>query len=256
MNICLIGSAPSSVYLAPYQNPDWQIWGCSPGAYGPAGPHADAWFEIHRYEPGQPWFSEGYCKFLENADFPVYMAEHTPRVKNCVPLPVDELVAKYSPYFFNSTLSWMMALAIEAGAKKIALYGVDMAAAEEYFSQKMGLLYFALKAQELGIEVGTPPESDLLVPPPLYGVCETNHAFIKTLARQRELEARLHEAEQQQAIAAQQVQFIKGAIDDNAYHQQTWHANMEQRGRKYLEPRGGARPVRKLEQVPAVKKSG
>lgn len=238
MKIALIGSAPSSVGIAPYASPEWHIWGCSPGAFGVQGcrENAEAWFEIHRYEPGQPWFSEGYCNFLENFAGPVYMAEYDPRVKNCVPLPWRELVEKYGPYFFNSTISWMFAMAIEAQAKKIGLYGIDMAASEEYFSQKMGCIYFAQLAKSLGIEVGVPPESDLFVPPPLYGICEVGHQFIKDTQRARELNQRLAEAEQLVRAKSDEVHFLRGALDDLQYHQQTWAGNVPASGRQYCEP--------------------
>lgn len=236
MKIALIGSAPSSIGIAPYDSPDWQVWGCSPGAYGVAR-NPTAWFELHRYEPGQPWFSEGYCNFLENFDGPVYMAEHTPRVKNCVVLPVDELVEKYGPYWFNSSLSWMFAMAIEAEAETIGLWGVDMAASEEYYSQKMGCIWFAQLAQSMGIEVGVPPESDLFTPPPLYGVCETSHPWIKHTARTRELQARLSSAQQRIQQASEEATFLKGAIDDLNWAQMTWVGNMPARQSTYVSPR-------------------
>lgn len=235
MKVALMGSAPSSINLAPFGNPEWQVWGCSPGALI-HGDKAQVWFELHRYEPGQPWFSEGYCRFLQEFKGPVYMAQAVPSIPNCVVLPVDDLVAKYGPYFFNSTLSWMMAMAIEAKAEKIGLWGVDMAAAEEYYSQKLGCIWFAQLAQSLGIEVGVAPESDLFTPPPLYGVCEVNHSFIKTTQRERELTQRRLEAEQNLAQAQKEVDFLSGALDDNKYHQQTWHANMAQRKSGFVEP--------------------
>lgn len=113
--------------LAPFGDPTWQIWGCSPGVYGVAT-RVDAWFELHRYEPGQPWFSPEYCQWLSKRECPVFMAEPRPEIPRSEVLPVDALVAKYGPYFFTSSLAWMFATALEAGATKIALYGVDMAA--------------------------------------------------------------------------------------------------------------------------------
>jgi hypothetical protein len=246
MKIALMGSAPSSINLLPFGNKEWKVWGCSPGALI-HGDKAIVWFEIHRYEPGQPWFSEGYCNFLKNFNGPVYMAQKVPDIPNCVPLPVDALVKKYSPYWFNSTLSWMAALAIEEmeraeGPHKLGFWGVDMAANEEYYNQKLGCIYFAQLAASKGIEVGVPPESDLFVPPPLYGVCETNHAFIKTLQRSRELQERKCRNELQIAALQQDLHFINGAIDDNKYQMQTWNANMEQRGVKYTSVAMGQTP--------------
>jgi len=130
--IVILGTAPASMRLAPFNNQDWDIWACSPGTYG--SPRITKFFELHRWEPGQPWFSEGYCNFLRNFAGPVMMAQKVPEVKNCVVLPWRNLVKKYGPYFFTSSIAWMMAEAIEeiqacGGEGKIALYGVDMAAA-------------------------------------------------------------------------------------------------------------------------------
>lgn len=142
MKIALIGSAPSSVRLAPYGSKEWSIWGCSPGVYGVA-PKTDMWFELHRWEPGQTWFSPEYVEFLKKYPGPVIMSDQVGEVENCTVLPVKELVDKYSPYFFTSSLSWMFAMAIdlieedwrisdekgEPRAKSaIGLWGVDMSA--------------------------------------------------------------------------------------------------------------------------------
>ena len=222
LKIALIGSAPASVRNAPYHDPSWQIWGCSPGAYGvvPKG-RSNIWWELHRYEPGQTWFSPEYCNFLR--DHPrVMVAQEVEGIPNGQTLPVAELVAKYSPYFFTSSIAWMMATAIELGATKIGLWGVDMAANEEYGDQRAGLHYFALIAQKLGIEVGVPSESDLFRPRFLYGVDEITHSYVKLRARREELAARKADAERRVLEAQQAVQFFSGALDDVNYMQATW----------------------------------
>ncbi len=221
LKICLVGSAPSSVKLAPYADPSWVIWGCSPGVYGIA-PRVDAWFELHRWEPGQPWFSPEYVQWLGSRQCPVFMAEKRAEVPRSEVMPVDALVAKYGPYFFTSSLAWMFACALEAGATKIALYGVDMAANDEYGDQRSGLHYFGMLAAAMGVEVGVPPESDLFRPRPLYGVDEIKHGSIKLLARRRELEARKHAAQQQAHAAQMEAQFLQGALDDVNYQSMTW----------------------------------
>lgn len=223
-NICLVGSAPSSMALAPYDSPDWEIWACSPGTYGVAR-NVKRFFELHRYEPGQPWFSEGYCNFLQNFPGTLYIAQEDHRLPNAEVLDWRYLVDKYSPYFFTSSLAWMMAMAIEEGADKIALYGVDMAATEEYGYQRAGCQYFALLAKSMGIEVGVPPESDLLRPAPLYGVSEVSHSFIKNLQRERELKQRLADAQMRKTQAEKEETFLQGALDDHTWNQNTWHGN-------------------------------
>lgn len=242
LQIALIGSAPSSVRIAPYGDPNWQIWACSPGAWGgmstmgidPAQ-RVSCWYELHRYEPGQPWFSPEYCAFL--ARHPrVFMAERRPEIPGSIAIPVDELVEKYGPYFFTSSLAWMFAIAIETignGPGKIGLWGVDMAATEEYGYQRAGCQYFAMLARARGIEVGVPPESDLLQPPPLYGVSEVDHQHIKLLARDRELRARMADVQQRLQQAQSEQMFVQGALDDLAYVRNTWVGNVPG---KYVEP--------------------
>ena len=233
--VCLLGSAPASLRLAPYNNPKWAMCGCSPGVYGVA-PHTEAWVELHRYEPGQSWFSPEYCQFLHNHQGPVWVAEKRPEIPNSVELPLLYLVQKYSPYFFTSSLAFMMAMAIEAGFKKIALFGVDMAAASEYKDQRLGCQYFAVIANMLGIEVGVPPESDLLRPAPLYGVSEISHPRIKIMARRRELEARINDALARQAAAKDESVFLRGAMDDLEWAEMDWFGNVDSTSSLFTSP--------------------
>lgn len=43
--IAVLGSAVSSAGLAPFGEPEWEIWGCSPANKGL--PRVDVWFELH-----------------------------------------------------------------------------------------------------------------------------------------------------------------------------------------------------------------
>ena len=76
MKIALVGSAPSSVRLAPFDDPSWDIWGCSPGAYPVfAQKRVDMFFELHRWEPpvvGRadqqvPWFTPEYVQWPDHS---------------------------------------------------------------------------------------------------------------------------------------------------------------------------------------------
>lgn len=234
--IALVGSAPSSVHLAPYGNPEWEVWACSPGAWPVAGPTAKKWFELHRWEPGQPWMSVEYCEFLNNFGGEVITVGHIESIKHNKTLDVEYLVDKYGPYFFTSSLAWMFAMAIDEGATSIGLWGVDMAATEEYGFQRAGCQYFGQLARQMGIEVGVPPESDLFRPAPLYGVCEHSHNWKKTIARERELTERLRQAEQKTIQGKEEALFLKGALDDLGYSRQTWMGHVDTMGKGYVEP--------------------
>lgn len=225
--IALIGSAPSSVQLAPFADPTWEIWGCSPGAY-PHVRRANRWFEIHRWEPGKPWFSNEYIGFMANvgrSGAPVYMIEPVPEIPSSVAYPVRAMLDEFGPFFFTSSLSWMFALAIIEGATEIGLWGVDMSAQEEWAFQRSGCHFFVHEARKRGIKVTVPPESDLLRPPPLYGFHEANPMAVKMLVRETELKARIAAAEQTLANANAEKLFLSGALDDLKYMRATWIAD-------------------------------
>lgn len=229
--IAIVGSAPSSVQLAPYRQMDWAIWGCSPGVYGVA-PRKDAWFELHRWEPSEPgfandpngksWFSPEYVRFMELFDGPVFMTSPVPSVKNCVLFPYQRLLEEHGPYHFTSSVAWMLAYAIEQRPKAIGMWGIDMAATEEYARQRPGCQHFLGIARQRGIEIVLPPESDLLMPTTMYGISEVHPRHIKLLARKTELQGRLQAHEQQQQFHASQALFLKGALDNLNYLFDHW----------------------------------
>ena len=248
MKIALLGTAPASMRKAPYGDPSWLCWGCSPGLY-PVAPRVDAWFEVHRWEPpviGKPdqqvpWFSPEYCMWMAQLKCPVWMQEKIPEIPNSQQLPHEQLVKKYGHFFFTSSLAWMSAMAIEAilvnrklieagdsraiktDRDAIGYWGVDMAADEEqYTGQKSGCQFFATLAASLGIEIVVPPESDLMIPRPLYGISEGTHRHIKLTARYNELQSRRAQAANALQMAQMSLHSLDGALDDMKYHLNTW----------------------------------
>lgn len=228
MKIGILGSAPSSLGLAPYKDPAWTFWGCSPGVYGIA-PRTEVWFEMHLWEPGQPWFSPEYCAFIRNYPGQVYMSAPCPEVKNCVVYPIEEMEELFGPYFWTSSVAYMMALAITKAPEEIGLWGVDMAATEEYGYQRAGCQYLAMLASLRGIRVTVSPQSDLFVPPPKYGFIEQTHMYLKARARMIELNGRKQACEQAAQAKTQETAFLQGAIDDLTYVVNTWPGIAEER---------------------------
>lgn len=114
----------------------------------------------------------------------------------------------------------------------IGLWGVDMSATEEYARQRPGCWFFCLQTLERGIGLFYPPESDLMVPEPVYGLCEWDHEYIKATARARELGQRHAMAQQKLQEASNEMNMIGGARDNLNYMITNWM------GHKYKLPAG------------------
>lgn len=223
--IALIGSAPSSVALAPYDDPSWTIWSCSPGAR-PYLKRINMHFEMHLWEPQKPWFSTEYVDWMAKLPVPVMMIEPVAAIPSSIAYPKDEILARFGVegiWFFTSSLAWMIALAIESGADEIGLWGVDMSAAEEvYTGQRAGCQYFIGKALARGIKVTVPQQSDLMRPSPLYGYCELDGMHQKLLAREEELNVRLQQATNAFEASKNDLIYLRGAVEDVRYNRQTF----------------------------------
>ena len=224
--IALVGSAPSSVRGAPCGDPEWAIWGCSPGVYGVVS-RVDEWFELHLWEPGQSWFSPEYIQWMSNLPgrgVKLWVGSDKVPIEGAGVYPREEILAEFDPhqFFCTSSLFWMMAKAIKEGATTIGFWGVDMAANEEYEMQRAGIHYLSYIAAARGIEVGIPPESDLFAPRFAYGLDEWTHSYRKMRARRFELETRKRDAEAQHSEITKGLHFLHGALDDMRYMHDTW----------------------------------
>ena len=235
--VALVGSAPASARNAPYQDPRWQIWGCSPGLYGVA-PRVNEWFEMHLWEPGQTWFSPEYVQWLKalpGRGVTLWTGREVADLPGAHVYPAQEILDEFDPshWFCSSSLFWMMARAIKMGATKIGLWGVDMAAGEEYEMQRAGIHYLTYVARARGIEVGIPAESDLFTPRFAYGVDEWTHSYRKARARRIELEGRKAQAIAAKAENERLEFFLQGALDDLKYMHETWASKED-----FTAPRG------------------
>ena len=219
LKIALIGTAPSSRMLAPFNDPTWKIWACSPGNMNVL-PRVDAWFEVHNtlMEPEQVGYGAPYLEWLNKQTFPVY-AQNQLLIPKAITIPMRELVDEFGPYFFTSSFSWMMAMAMKSGAQEIALYGIDMASREEYILQRPGAYHFFTEGKRRGIKMSAPYESDIMMPPPLYGYSDVTPFGRKIRSRITEIKSRLLGMKNQKAQIDHQIAYLEGALEDMDYIQ-------------------------------------
>ena len=225
LKVAVVGSAPSSVHLAPYNDSSWQIWACSP-ANMKILPRVDAWFELHAMvelleDSARSW-AEPYLNWLCEQKFTVFMQEQNATVPNAVKFPKEELVQDFGPHFMSSSIAWMIALALKSGATEIAIYGVDMAANGEYLSQRPAIHHFYYIAKAMGVSIRCPPESDVLRTPPMYGYHDATWMGRKLTIRKQELARRIADAIARESNAAREKLFLEGAMDDLQWHRRTW----------------------------------
>jgi hypothetical protein len=214
---------------APFNDPGWEIWSCSPGNVDL--PRSDYFFEIHAIDttmrekqynvvlPGQTVSYADYCKKHPA----IYMQEKTPEYPGSIEYPKDEMFKKFGPYFWTSSLSYMLALAIDKKPEAIGLWGVDMSAGEEYSHQRPGCHYFIQEAERAGIDIVVPYGSDILFPHPPYGYREASHMWSKMDIRWKELDAKRNLVRQQRAQLDNQEAILTGAMDDVQYVCNTFH---------------------------------
>lgn len=222
LKVALVGTAPSSRMLAPYQDPSWKIWVCSPGNMNII-PRIDAWFEIHNNLMWEEYKHYGipYLKWLSEQTFPLYMQDKN-FVQRAEIFPKDELVKMFGRDFFTSSFTWMMGFALLKGAKEIALYGIDMASRDEYILQRPGFFFFKYMAEIRGVKVSAPYESDIMQSPGLYAYSDSTPFGRKIHSRELELKQRIGQAEQAIHQQQQTLMYLKGALEDIDYFKSIW----------------------------------
>jgi hypothetical protein len=199
---------------------------------------------------------------------PVFMIDRVPEIPTSVAYPKDAILEEFGPYFFTSTPAWMVALAVVSGAKEVGLWGIDMAAKEEWIFQRTGLqaLLWHIsdrnKYSPYKIKVTLPPESDLWAPPALYGFVEANPQHVKLLKRKTELAERSAVARNNAEVAQREMIFLDGASDDNEYQLSTWCQDEKAKSMAFTKPAWATVPLDPVieelvnEGLPPVKANG
>ncbi len=206
MQIAIMGTAPSSRFLAPFDDPTWDIWACSP-CYDVNKktfcelPRINRFFELHRLDGEE---LRGKLNEQELVEYHAWLkqiakdgctvvTQKADDIEGGIAYPLAEVTMKFGRYITN-TISYMIAAAILEGATKIGIYGVDMAASEEYGSQRPSCEFWIGLATGLGIEVIIPETSDLMKARQLYAFEQPGAFPAKLRVRQAELSQRLSKA--------------------------------------------------------------
>ncbi len=134
----------------------------------------DRLFEMHPLEllrKPEAMRRKGYEDRLRGSDVPLYMQREYPDIPNAIRYPIERVSECLGDYF-NSSLAYLVGLAIAEEADRIGIWGVDMADLEsapgdpsyvsEFAYQRPNMEYLIGFARGKGIDVYIPPESPLV----------------------------------------------------------------------------------------------
>ncbi len=226
--VALIGTAPLSRSLAPYNDETWEIWVCSAGNIGAPGLNrVSRWFELHANveldaQENKQW-ADNYIEWLRRQTFPVWTLEKNDRLPQAQIFPCKELLKEFGREWFTSSIAWMQALAIYEKVDEMGIFGVDMAADQEHYTgQRMGCRRFIEIAKERGIPVSIPWESCLGNPPPIYGLWEATPMGRRINVTEQMLTSKRAEIDTGVKRAEIERAFFDGAIEQLRYFKRTF----------------------------------
>ncbi len=229
LKIAILGTAPSSVCDAPFDDDSWEIWGCSTGPT--MLKRVTRWFEIHDLKRKARQVPP-YYKWLCETDVPVYLDKADPKITTGIVGWQKAIIEKWSgdfspDYVYNTnSISWMIChalLEIEAngGVGEIGVYGVDMAVgslcvgagASEYAHQRPSCEYWIGYARASGVPCHVPQQSDLLKSREMYGFdTDDNGMYYRFVARGEELNSRKRDIAQQLDIESKVSERAQGGV--------------------------------------------
>lgn len=243
--VAIIGKAPSSVALAPYDDPAWEIWILNTLGSNKEVPRWDRQYELHDLERTQDKAYGNYYQWLKQqstGERQLFLRDDPPEEFGhaAKKYPLDEIRKVFSALpriYLTNTVSLMIAHALyeqatgEVKIDEIGLWGVDMAQhglkmgnaswfTSEYAKQRPSCEFWVGIACGMGIRVTVPAQSDLLRAPCVYGYHHTE-PFKKMQARRTELQQRIAHAQQREQNAHDEAIFLSGALESTNYELQS-----------------------------------
>lgn len=164
MKVAIVCGSPSSEFLAPFDDPEWEIWvlGNRANRFLDRKLRITRIFEVHN-DLSEHGDVTKYTEWLYNLGLPMVVGETFP-IKAADVVPFDYAASEklYGSLYLTSSPAYMMSQAISEGATHIGVYGVDLAVDDhEYFWQRPCMEAWIGFAKGLGIEVTVPAVSSV-----------------------------------------------------------------------------------------------
>ena len=191
--VAIVGMAPTSCSLAPFDDEDVEIWLLNEAHAFPWAKRATRWFQIHATESWKRYIAKrdvrGHATWLKEnpLDIPIYMQYWQEEVPKSIGYPLHEVVEKVFALFrrgedkvkyFTSTFAYMMGIAVLEDFERIEIYGFEMSDDIEYVKQKACAEFWIGIAMGRGVEVYTPQDNQIMFSE-LYGGDEQGAGWIR-----------------------------------------------------------------------------
>ena len=199
--LAIVGTA-DTMMAAPYTDENFEIWSVAQAATFPAFKRYDVLYELHTvgYWRDDPIV----LKRLRDTHAPIMvMQEQYEEIPGSVRYPIEEIV-KYRRYHTTSItymLAWALHSFLKVGKPRhVAIFGVHMAAREEYTTQRPCCEYWLARLEQAGIDI-TLAGGKILAATGLYGYEHYDPACWKMRQRMEELRNGLNQRAQEEANA-------------------------------------------------------
>lgn len=174
--VALVGMAPSSCALAPFDDLDVEIWCLNEMHAFPWCKRATGWFQIHPRSSFERKLAvrgvEGHFDWLqEKHGFPIWMQYQYDDIPDSVEFPLYEINQHFfgkikrgdDPVkYYSSGFCYMMAMALFQNFERIEIYGFEMMGQDEYAPQRPGAYLWLGIAMGMGVEIYLPPKNHLI----------------------------------------------------------------------------------------------
>ncbi len=162
MNIAIVGSGLHS-HAGMVQEYDGKIWATSSAwkqlKLRHDGKKCDRIYQIHSQKKYKPWMLK------VKDDYEIVLHKAHPDYPNAIILPRKRLRQTYSQpgrRIYTSSITFMIAMAIEEAPDEIALFGCYMEKGSKYYCQRAGTIHLLKIAEERGIKIFLPEDCDVM----------------------------------------------------------------------------------------------
>ncbi len=174
--IAIVCGSPSSEFLAPFDDDEWDVWvlGSRVGNY--SGKKVDKIFEIHNDLDTAYGDGAKMARQLRALGIPLVVGTNFPLEDDHIEVfPFEAVEELFGSRYLTSSTAYMMSYAIMQNPTHIGVYGVDMAVDNfEYFQQRPCMEAWIGFAKGKGIDVYIPETSSVGKSMFIYGAGESN----------------------------------------------------------------------------------